>query len=78
MLLSNYQTLVIERSKAENDVEKCRRSIEETSHFLGLDVELDKVFACEYIKANFGRLPKEVERLIYENILMYFSMHQGR
>lgn len=63
------QTLVIERSKAENDVEKCRRSIEETSHFLGLDVELDKVFACEYIKANFGRLPKEsFEKLSsYEN-----------
>lgn len=53
------EELISKKLMAEKDVERCRRLIEETRHFCGLNVALDKVFACEYIKANFGRLPKE-------------------
>lgn len=55
----DIEALVTAKATAEQSLEKCKRLIEETKHFMGLNVELDKVFACEYIKANFGRLPKE-------------------
>lgn len=40
-------------------IDQCKLSIEETSHFVGMGMDFDKIFACKFIKANFGRLPKE-------------------
>lgn len=39
--------------------EKCVKNMEQTKHFVGLGLELDKILACEFVKATFGRLPKE-------------------
>lgn len=36
-----------------------RRALEQIQHFLGLDINLDDVFSCQYIKVRFGRLPKD-------------------
>lgn len=51
--------LIREHAGVEQQIEQCRRSLEETSHFFGMDLEMDKINACKFIKANFGRLPKE-------------------
>ncbi len=43
----------------ESKISECERNIEQISHFLNLDFEIDKINQCRYIKANFGKLPKE-------------------
>jgi len=45
--------------KLESKISECERNIEQISHFLNLDLEIDKINQCRYIKANFGKLPKE-------------------
>lgn len=47
------------RMKLEDEVAQCERAIEQIKHFLDLDLEIDKINECRYIKANFGKLPKE-------------------
>lgn len=39
--------------------QKCLDGIEIFRHFTGLDVSIDRIKECEFIKARFGRLPKE-------------------
>lgn len=43
----------------ESEIGECNRQIEQIEHFLDLDLEIDKINQCRYIKANFGKLPKE-------------------
>lgn len=43
----------------ESKIEKCRHSISQIEHFLDLDLEIEKLNDCRYIKANFGKLPKQ-------------------
>ena len=45
--------------KLTAEIEKCRQNIEQISHFTDLDLPMEKINECRYIKANFGRLPKE-------------------
>ncbi len=49
------------RKKAEIELEikNCKRQIENSSHFVGLKLEIDKIEECEFINSVFGRLPKE-------------------
>ena len=47
------------RIRLEDEIAGCERSIEQVKHFIDLDLEIDKINECRYIKANFGRLPKE-------------------
>lgn len=51
--------LIISRGEIEQEIDNCKRSINETSHFMGFELAMDKISNCKYIKANFGRLPKE-------------------
>lgn len=39
--------------------QKCVDAIEVYQHFAGLDVSLERIKECEFIKARFGRLPRE-------------------
>ena len=45
--------------KLESEISECSRNIEQIGHFLNLNLEIDKINQCRYIKANFGKLPKE-------------------
>ncbi|MBQ3969574.1 MAG: ATPase [Clostridia bacterium] len=45
--------------KLESDIGECERNIEQIGHFLDLNLEIDKINKCRYVKANFGKLPKE-------------------
>ena len=47
------------RIKLEDEVARCEKGIEQVKHFLDLDLEISKINECRYIKANFGKLPKE-------------------
>ena len=47
------------RIHLEDEVAACERGIEQIKHFLDLDMEIDKINECKYIKAHFGRLPKD-------------------
>lgn len=44
--------------------ETIAQSISELDHFVGLNVDIDEMLKCKYIKVRFGRLPQEsVEKL---------------
>lgn len=53
------ERLIATRADLNQRIDQCKRSIEETSHFVGMDTDFDKIFSCEFIKANFGRLPRD-------------------
>lgn len=50
-----------------DEITDCKKAIEETGHFLGYNLEMSKISACKYIKAIFGRLPKDG----YKKLSMY-------
>ncbi|MDD6175754.1 MAG: V-type ATPase 116kDa subunit family protein [Firmicutes bacterium] len=39
--------------------EAIARSVEELDHFVGLNVDINEMLQCRYIKVRFGRLPRE-------------------
>ncbi len=53
------ERLVVNKADLDQRIDQCRRSIEEASHFTGIGVNFDKILECKFIKANFGRLPRE-------------------
>ena len=58
-LSEEFRRLEEERAQAQADADACTRGIAEASHFTGLDLDLDAIRECRYIKVRFGRLPKE-------------------
>lgn len=46
---------------------EAKENLNDTSHFVGLDVEIQKILTLKYLKARFGRLPKES----YEKLSTY-------
>ncbi len=55
----NLGDLVMQKVICNQDIEEHKRKIAETTHFLGLDLQLDKIEDCKYIKTTFGRIPIE-------------------
>lgn len=64
---STLSRLHNERRELLEQKDICEKGIEQYSHFAGLDVSLDEIFACEFIKVRFGHMPKES----YEKLLKY-------
>lgn len=53
-----------QREKLQQEMEQYSRSIEEISHFTGINLDLDEIRNCKGIKVRFGFLPREsFERL---------------
>ena len=48
-----------EKEIAVSQIKECKRKIEDSAHFVQLKLEIDKLEACEFVKVNFGRLPKD-------------------
>ncbi len=48
-----------EKEDAELKIKECLRNIENSSHFLGLNLEMEEIEGCEFIATDFGRLPIE-------------------
>ncbi|MBE6760424.1 MAG: ATPase [Ruminococcaceae bacterium] len=54
------------RLEAEKDIARMESELEQLHHFDGLDIQLQEIFECEFIKVRFGRLPRaSYERLKY-------------
>ncbi|MCH5299224.1 MAG: ATPase [Ruminococcus sp.] len=47
------------KAEAKQAYNECKRAIEETSHFVGLDQNIEELLQMEYVKAVFGRMPKD-------------------
>ena len=56
-----------EKELAVSQIKECNRKIEDSAHFVQLKLEIDKLEACEFVKVNFGRLPKDS----YEKLSAY-------
>lgn len=52
-------TLVDDREFIAEQLLETKENLTETSHFVGLGVEIEKVLKLKYLKTRFGRLPKE-------------------
>lgn len=48
-----------EKEETQFEIKKCQRMIEDSSHFVGLNLEMEEIEQCEFIATDFGRLPKE-------------------
>ena len=54
----------MEKIKAQEKVREYTAAIQDMGHFVGLDLDLDEIKACEYVNVRFGSMPKEnVEKL---------------
>ncbi len=56
---SNLAQLHEDRKVLIEQREICEKGIEQYSHFVNLDVRLDDLFACQFIKVRFGHMPKD-------------------
>ena len=59
--------LVDEKEFIAEQLIEAKENLTETSHFLGLDVEVEKVLELNYLNARLGRLPKDS----YEKLACY-------
>jgi len=59
-------TTLKEKEETQAQIKNCLRQIENSSHFVGLDLEIDKIEACEFIASDFGRLPKDSYKKLQE------------
>lgn len=55
-----------EKEEIELEIKSCLRQIENSSHFVGLNLEFDKIEECEFLATDFGRLPKESYKKLQE------------
>lgn len=59
--------LHLDRKALTDQLEACQNGIVQFSHFESLDVNLDELFSCEFIKVRFGHMPRES----YDKLLAY-------
>lgn len=61
--------LVEKKKLLQNKLDKYIKERKQLEHFFGLNKRLDEIMSCEYIKARFGRLPREshYKLSLYEN-----------
>lgn len=58
-VVASFGDLHKRRSEAEQKLQECAREIMKIGHFVGLDLDLDEIHRCKFIKVRFGSLPKE-------------------
>ena len=58
-LSASFEKLQKERVEHQKKIQELTQSLEQIEHFTGLDLDLDEIHACNYIKVRFGCLPKE-------------------
>lgn len=51
--------LVEDRDFAAEQLLETKQNLDETKHFVGLDIEIEKLLELKYVNARFGRLPKD-------------------
>ena len=58
-LSSGVGDLLAQREQADREIAEDSREIEKVAHFVGLDLDLDELRECKFIKIRFGSLPLE-------------------
>lgn len=58
-LYETIKTINDHDSKVDTRLEDIKKAIDQLSHFEHMDINLDDVFDCDYIRVRFGRLPFE-------------------
>lgn len=67
-LIEKVDKLEKKKAKLQQEYNECKRAREETSHFVSIDRNIEELLEMEYVKAVFGRMPKEnVDKLGTEN-----------
>ena len=56
---SKLDRFTTETLKINAELDECRKNQEELNHFIGSNLDMEKLFACKFINVNFGRIPKE-------------------
>lgn len=56
---SDIEVLADDRLFVEEQLMQAKENLVETTHFVGLGVEIEKLLTLKYISSRFGRLPKE-------------------
>lgn len=56
---SEIDSLVEAREAAAAKLEEEKRNLSIAEHFAGLDVEIEQILKMKYMKAHFGKLPKD-------------------
>ncbi len=56
---SRLGDMITARDQLVAERNACDENIEKAKHFIGLDVDFEKIFECEYIITRFGKLPKD-------------------
>lgn len=56
---ADIDALIDKRETAAAKLNEVRQNLSVTSHFVGMGVEIEKVLKMKYMKARFGRLPKD-------------------
>lgn len=58
-LSKKFGKLIDEKNKILKKIDTLNNGIDKLSHFDNLDIKLNDIFSCKYIKARFGNIPKE-------------------
>ncbi len=70
-LLNKVQSWEDKRASLQEEYNECKRAREETSHFVSIDANIEELLEMDYVKAVFGRIPKEnLKKLGTENYNM--------
>ena len=56
---ADIDALIDKREVAAKKLDEVKQNLKVTSHFIGMGVEIEKVLEMKYMKARFGRLPKD-------------------
>lgn len=62
-----------ESDRLKNEILEYEKSLNEVSHLVGMEVSFEEVFACEYVKYRFGKLPRDsADKLKYYSDKTFF------
>lgn len=56
---TKFGSIVADKNEIEERIKDTKRQIDQVSHFTGQQLKLQEIFACQFIKVRFGRIPKE-------------------
>lgn len=58
-LSNDIQDMHNRRAEADAQIQQCKMAINSLSHFLEMDIALNEIIDCKFIKFRFGHLPKQ-------------------
>ncbi len=68
-IVTEIKMLVQKRTPIVSQLDECNDSLEKFSHFSNLDISIDEMLSCEFLKIRFGSIPNDCYAKLqaYEN-----------